>query len=141
MDNLNNYEKYIITLGNTGENILSYSFPSTSNREAVSYSGFGSDFQKYFIPKALVLTKEELNKIIDARVEQRMKELLINNSSLRKLTDIKAKFEVSRYVLSLKKKGVSSVSLFNIARNLNIPVEQVEKVMRRFVKLKKVKEL
>lgn len=145
MNSLNNqnYEKYIVTLGNPGENFLSYSFrvAGKPNEEVTSHSDLGLDFQKYYIPKAIVLTQDQFNKIIDSRVDERVSELLAKQNSFRKISDAKAKLEVSEYMLSLKKKGVSQASLFDIARSLNLPIEQAERIMSKFVRMKKVKEL
>ncbi len=59
----------------------------------------------------------------------------------RKLSIKKATSEVSDFIVKEKKKGVKSLSAFDIVLSLKIPANQVEEVLGGFTKAKKIKEI
>lgn len=59
----------------------------------------------------------------------------------RKLSIKRVKTEVSDFIVKEKKKGVKTLSAFDIVLSLKIPANQVEEVLTDFAKAKKIKEI
>ncbi len=78
---------------------------------------------------------EELEKRIRGIFEQ--KEII----KFRKISDAKAKKEITAFILEIKEKGVRKINILEIFSNLNLPPEQIEKVMKKFEQEKKVTKI
>lgn len=59
----------------------------------------------------------------------------------RKLTPIKAKSEISEFILKERKKGKKTLSVLDVVLSLKIPACQVENVFDKFIEEKKIKEV
>lgn len=59
----------------------------------------------------------------------------------RKLSQIKAKSEVSDFILKEKKRGEKTLNTLDVVLNLKIPAPQIEKILEEFLKENKIKEI
>ena len=63
------------------------------------------------------------------------------NLKFRKLSIKRVKTEISNFIVKEKKKGVRSLSVFDIVLSLKIPANQVGEVLDDFTKAKRIKEI
>lgn len=59
----------------------------------------------------------------------------------RKVSKIKAKSEISNFIIESKQKGVKTLSALDIVLKLSIPANQVEDIMGDFRNEKRIKEI
>jgi hypothetical protein len=71
-------------------------------------------------------------QLIDERIEQRLKELSIDDTCIdmsRVLNDDEAKVEIESYIKDIQKKGIYQIDLLDLIAYLNLPGEQIERIM------------
>ncbi len=78
---------------------------------------------------------EELEKRIGGVFEQ--KEII----KFKKISESEAKKEITDFILQMKEKSISKISILDIVCSLNLPPEQIERVMEQFKSKKKVSEV
>jgi len=74
------------------------------------------------------------NRILEIMEEE-------ESSVIRKISDAKAKKEISAYIIKMKKKGKTKLSILNFVMALELPALQIERIMKKFTKEGKVKEI
>jgi len=71
-------------------------------------------------------------QLLDKRIEKKFKDLSIDETCIdmsRVLTDGEAKIEIESYLKYMQKKGIYQVDLLDLIAHLNIPGEQIERIM------------
>ena len=74
------------------------------------------------------------NRILEIMEEE-------ESSVIRKISDAKAKKEISAYIIKMKKKGKTKLNILNFIMALELPALQIERIMKKFTKEGKVKEI
>lgn len=84
------------------------------------------------VPKDRIMYKMfcELREKVNSLETELKKERLFSNAHIeRKISDAKAKDEILDYIKQLKQEGFRKVSIIDLVDGLNLPTEQIEKVM------------
>ena len=91
----------------------------------------------------LIIEEKDLEKRIDRKVEEKIQEILQSKERIdfKKISDIKAKKEITDFILHMKKMGVGKINILDIVSSLCLPPNQIEKIMGTFEKEKKVKKV
>lgn len=72
----------------------------------------------------------ELRDKVNSLETELKKERLFSNAHIeRKVSDTKAKEEIVEYIKQLKQEGFKKVSIVDLVDGLNLPAEQIEKIM------------
>jgi len=72
----------------------------------------------------------ELRDKVNSLETELKKERLFSSSHIeRKMSDTKAKEEILDYIKQLKQEGFKKVSIIDLVDGLNLPTEQIEKIM------------
>ena len=81
--------------------------------------------------------------VIDKRVDERIAEILKGSGDFefKKVSDSEAKEEISSFIKRKHDENVTQLSTLDFVLNLRLPAEQVERILERFEKEKKVKEI
>lgn len=84
------------------------------------------------VPKDRIMYKmfcELRDKVNSLEIELKKERLFSNAHIERKIPDTKAKEEILEYIKQLKQEGFKKVSIIDLVDGLNLPAEQIEKVM------------
>ena len=71
-------------------------------------------------------------ELLDRKIEERFKELSIDETCIemtRTMSDEDAKVEIESYLKDIKKRGIQQISLLDLIADLNLPGEQIERIM------------
>src|SRR3989338_4919299 len=69
------------------------------------------------------------DKVNSLETELKKERLFANAHIERKISDTRAKEEILGYIKQLKREGFKKVNIIDLVDGLNLPVEQIEKVM------------
>ncbi len=79
---------------------------------------------------------------IDKRVDERINEIISNDTlEFRDISNKEAKQEISAFILQKKENGITKLSTLDFVLNLKLPAEQIDDILERYEKKKKIKEL
>lgn len=79
---------------------------------------------------------------IDKRVDERIKEIITDDTlEFRDISNKKAEQEISSFILQKKQNGITNLSTLDFVLNLKLPAEQIDDILEKYTKNKKVKEL
>ena len=80
---------------------------------------------------------------IDRRVDEKLNELLIGNSTFHflKLDDKNAEKVIADFIIEQKEKNNTELSTYDFVMNLRLPASQVDSVLGEFEKKKLVSEV
>ena len=84
------------------------------------------------VPKDRIMYKmfcELRDKVNSLETELKKERLFANAHIERKISDTRAKEEILGYIKQLKREGFKKVNIIDLVDGLNLPVEQIEKVM------------
>ncbi len=89
------------------------------------------------------ILKNIISGFVDKRVDERINEIIKCEDVLtfRKISDKEAKKEIASFILEKKEEGVTQLSILDFVLNLKIPAPQVETILEKFEKEKKVEEI
>ena len=79
---------------------------------------------------------ELVNEIVKERVDKFLQEKEI--IEFRRVNNVLAEKEITNFILQMKEKGILKISILDIVSNLNLPSEQIERIMTKFEKEKRV---
>lgn len=91
----------------------------------------------------IMINEEGLKRIVDEQVEEKFKKLLEEKElvSFRSIKDGLAREEIESFIFKIKKMGVLKISIIDIVNNLKLPPEQIERIMEKFEKTGRAKEI
>ena len=80
---------------------------------------------------------------LDRKVDERIKEVfgLNTHDNFRKVPDSVAREDIKHFILQQKENGNKAMSLLDVTVSLNLPAEQVDKVLNGFERENKIKEI
>ena len=84
------------------------------------------------VPKDRIMYKmfcELRDKVNSLEIELKKERLFSNAHIERKIPDRKAKEEILEYMKQLKQEGFKKISIIDLVDGLNLPAEQIEKIM------------
>lgn len=81
--------------------------------------------------------------LVDKRVDERINEIIKSDDFLvfRDISDKEAKKEITKFILQKKDEGVTQLTTFDFVLKLKIPAVQVERIIEKFEKEKRVEEI
>lgn len=84
-----------------------------------------------------------LRRIVNNQVDKRINEIIRSGRGLEpiSISDAEAERRVSSFIVKENKQGVKNLSTLDCVLNLNLPAQQVDKILERFVEQKKIKEI
>lgn len=85
-----------------------------------------------------LLPEEQLRELIREELRKLNEEELIK---FRRIDDCAAEREIESYIKRKKEKNIFKLSVFDIVRDLNIPPEQAERIMKKFEKEERISEM
>lgn len=88
----------------------------------------------------LTITEEQLERIVYKKLEEVLKayKILIE---YRNIPDDLAKKEITEFILDKRKEGIIQISVFDVISSLQLPPEQVDRIMEEFEKEGKISEV
>ena len=104
-----------------------------------SYTNFGRGFET-----RIAIDDEGIKSLVNELVEEKIKSLREEKDTLlefKKIDDALAGREIECFLLELKEENVSKISILDIATNLKLPADQVERIMEKFEEEGRVSEL
>jgi len=85
-----------------------------------------------------------IRKIIDARVDARLNELISTNNGLINFVDVddaNAESMIRNFILQQKKENKEELTTYDFVVNLRLPATQIDNVMHKFESSRLVKEI
>jgi len=106
-------------------------------------STFKPPVDEFSIPKDngyIMISSDEFEKMMEEKVNEKIKDILQlkETTNFKKINDSQAKKEISSLILEMKNSGICKINILDIVVNLNISPEQIERIMEKFGKEKKV---
>lgn len=106
-------------------------------------STFKPPVDEFSIPKDngyIMISSDEFEKMIEEKVNEKIKNILQlkRTTNFKKINDRQARKEISSLILEMKSRGIHKINILDIVVNLNIPPEQIERIMEEFETEKKV---
>jgi hypothetical protein len=88
--------------------------------------------------------KEMVIKLADELLKERLDKFFREREEIiefKKINDSLAQEEITKFILQMKGKGIFKISISDIAMNLNLPPEQIERIMTKFETTGRIKEI
>ena len=118
---------------NTEQISQHYDLNQLDNKIVVSFERQKIEIPLNFeVPKDSIMYKmfcELRDKVNSLETELKKERLFANAHIERKISDTRAKEEILGYIKQLKREGFKKVNIIDLVDGLNLPVEQIEKVM------------
>jgi len=114
--------------------------PTTLEEERSIFESPQNPFPETKVSGYVIITTDGLEKMVDEKVEEKIRKILEERDILKfkKIDDAEAKMQITSFILGAKKKGVSKINILDIICSLNLPPEQIERIMKKFEKEKSV---
>ncbi|MDP2820816.1 MAG: hypothetical protein Q8O39_01250 [bacterium] len=80
---------------------------------------------------------ESLRNEIDAL----QKSLRLKECNFREISDAQARKDIHQFIIQKKKEGLKSIRTINIVSSLGLPANQVEEIINKLIKRKKIVEV
>lgn len=79
-------------------------------------------------------------KAIDNRVDERIISLSAKVSTIKKVPDDVAEVDVVNFIKNARLQGTTEVSALDVVANTGIPTDQAVKILKKFVRERKLQE-
>jgi len=91
----------------------------------------------------IIIANDNFEKLIEEKVNEKINDILRLKEEInfKKVDDSQAKKEIVSFMLDMKGRGIYRINILDVIVNLNLPSEQIERIMKKFEIEKKITKI